>query len=376
MSMCDEAVAGIQGLSPYQPGKPVSALARELGLDPAKISKLASNENPLGPAPAAIDAMQRLLKEQGRYPDGSGHALRHRLAEHHGVAAEQITLGNGSNDVLDLIARTFLGPGRSTVISQHAFAVYVLSSTAVGAQVIQAAAKDYGHDLDAIVAAITADTRVVWIANPNNPTGTWLTRDALQAFLNAVPSNVVVVLDEAYIEYIDGHQHPDYPDGSAWIAQAAYPNLIVTRTFSKAYGLAGLRVGYAVSSAEVADVLNRVRQPFNVNALAQAAAVAAFDDEEHLVKSIALNRAGLKQVEQGLLELDLRWIPSVGNFVCVDFEQPAQPIFEALLREGVIVRPVSNYGLPHHLRISIGTEAENAHCLRALQTVLRTERSA
>lgn len=376
MSMCDEAVAGIQGLSPYQPGKPVSALARELGLDPAKISKLASNENPLGPAPAAIDAMQRLLKEQGRYPDGSGHALRHRLAEHHGVAAEQITLGNGSNDVLDLIARTFLGPGRSTVISQHAFAVYVLSSTAVGAQVIQAAAKDYGHDLDAIVAAITADTRVVWIANPNNPTGTWLTRDALQAFLNAVPSNVVVVLDEAYIEYIDGHQHPDYPDGSAWIAQAAYPNLIVTRTFSKAYGLAGLRVGYAVSSAEVADVLNRVRQPFNVNALAQAAAVAAFDDEEHLVKSIALNRAGLKQVEQGLLELDLRWIPSVGNFVCVDFEQPAQPIFEALLREGVIVRPVGNYGLPHHLRISIGTEAENAHCLRALQTVLRTERSA
>ena len=376
MSMCDEAVAGIQGLSPYQPGKPVSALARELGLDPAKISKLASNENPLGPAPAAIDAMQRLLKEQGRYPDGSGHALRHRLAEHHGVAAEQITLGNGSNDVLDLIARTFLGPGRSTVISQHAFAVYVLSSTAVGAQVIQAAAKDYGHDLDAIVAAITADTRVVWIANPNNPTGTWLTRDALQAFLNAVPSNVVVVLDEAYIEYIDGHQHPDYPDGSAWIAQAAYPNLIVTRTFSKAYGLAGLRVGYAVSSAEVADVLNRVRQPFNVNALAQAAAVAAFDDEEHLVKSIALNRAGLKQVEQGLLELDLRWIPSVGNFVCVDFEQPAQPIFEALLREGVIVRPVGNYELPHHLRISIGTEAENAHCLRALQTVLRTERSA
>jgi histidinol-phosphate aminotransferase len=185
-----------------------------------------------------------------------------------------------------------------------------------------------------------------------------------------------VVLDEAYIEYIDGHQHPDYPDGSAWIAQAAYPNLIVTRTFSKAYGLAGLRVGYAVSSAEIADVLNRVRQPFNVNALAQAAAVAAFDDEEHLVKSIALNRAGLKQVEQGLLELDLRWIPSVGNFVCVDFEQPAQPIFEALLREGVIVRPVGNYGLPHHLRISIGTEAENAHCLRALQTVLRTERSA
>jgi len=376
MSMCDEAVAGIQGLSPYQPGKPVSALARELGLDPAKISKLASNENPLGPAPAAIDAMQRLLKEQGRYPDGSGHALRHRLAEHHGVAAEQITLGNGSNDVLDLIARTFLGPGRSTVISQHAFAVYVLSSTAVGAQVIQAAAKDFGHDLDAMLAAITADTRVVWIANPNNPTGTWLTRDALQAFLNAVPSNVVVVLDEAYIEYIDGHQHPDYPDGSAWIAQAAYPNLIVTRTFSKAYGLAGLRVGYAVSSAEIADVLNRVRQPFNVNALAQAAAVAAFDDEEHLVKSIALNRAGLKQVEQGLLELDLRWIPSVGNFVCVDFEQPAQPIFEALLREGVIVRPVGNYGLPHHLRISIGTEAENAHCLRALQTVLRTERSA
>ncbi len=376
MSICDEAVAGVQVLSPYQPGKPVSTLARELGLDPAKISKLASNENPLGPAPAAIDAMQRLLKEQGRYPDGAGHALRHRLAEHHGVSAEQVTLGNGSNDVLDLIARTFLGPGRSTVLSQHAFAVYAISATAVGARLIEVPAVEYGHDLDAMLAAIMPDTRVLWVANPNNPTGTWRTRDALRAFLENVPSNVVVVLDEAYVEYVDGHQHPDYPDASAWITEAAFPNLVVTRTFSKAYGLAGLRVGYAVSSAEVADFLNRVRQPFNVNALAQAAAVAAFDDEEHLVKSIALNRAGLKQFEQGLIELDLRWIPSVGNFLCVDFARPAQPIFAALLREGVIVRPVGNYGLPNHLRISIGTEAENAHCLRALNTVLHAEVAA
>jgi histidinol-phosphate aminotransferase len=376
MSICDEAVAGVQVLSPYQPGKPVSTLARELGLDPAKISKLASNENPLGPAPAAIDAMQRLLKEQGRYPDGAGHALRHRLAEHHGVSAEQVTLGNGSNDVLDLIARTFLGPGRSTVLSQHAFAVYAISATAVGARLIEVPAVEYGHDLDAMLAAIMPDTRVLWVANPNNPTGTWRTRDALRAFLENVPSNVVVVLDEAYVEYVDGHQHPDYPDASAWITEAAFPNLVVTRTFSKAYGLAGLRVGYAVSSAEVADLLNRVRQPFNVNALAQAAAVAAFDDEEHLVKSIALNRAGLKQFEQGLIELDLRWIPSVGNFLCVDFARPAQPIFAALLREGVIVRPVGNYGLPNHLRISIGTEAENAHCLRALNTVLHAEVAA
>lgn len=359
------AQPGVQKLSPYVPGKPVDELARELGLDPAKIVKLASNENPLGPSARAVAAIQAELAELTRYPDGSGYLLKERLASRYGVAPEQVTLGNGSNDILDLVARAYLAPGVNAVFSAHAFAVYPISTQAVGAQGKVVPARDYGHDLDALLQAIDEDTRVVFIANPNNPTGTWFDSTALNRFLQAVPERVLVVLDEAYIEYAE---EGELPDGMAFLA--AHPNLLVSRTFSKAYGLAALRVGYAISSAQVADVLNRVRQPFNVNSLAMAAACAVLDDEQYLAASRRANSEGMRQLEAGLRELGLAWIASKGNFVAVDFGRDAAPINQALLREGVIVRPVAGYGMPTFLRVSIGTEAENARFLEALAKVL------
>ena len=360
------AVPGVQKLSPYVPGKPVETLARELGLDPAGIVKLASNENPLGPSPRALEAIRAALGEITRYPDGSGFALKAKLAERFGLRSEQITLGNGSNDILDLVARAWLAPGRNAVFSQYAFAVYPISTQAVGAEGRVVPARDYGHDLEAMLAAIDDNTRVVFIANPNNPTGTWFGPAALEAFLDRVPADVRVVLDEAYIEFTEPGE---LPNGLDYVAR--YPNLLVSRTLCKAYGLAGLRVGYAVSSVQIADVLNRVRQPFNVNSLALVAACAALDDSEYLEAGRRLNRAGMAQLEAGLAALGLRWIPSRGNFLAVDFARDAAPINQALLERGVIVRPVAGYGLPNFLRISIGTEAENARLLEALAQVLR-----
>ena len=360
------AVPGVQKLSPYVPGKPVETLARELGLDPAGIVKLASNENPLGPSPRALEAIRAALGEITRYPDGSGFALKAKLAERFGLRSEQITLGNGSNDILDLVARAWLAPGRNAVFSQYAFAVYPISTQAVGAEGRVVPARDYGHDLEAMLAAIDDNTRVVFIANPNNPTGTWFGPAALEAFLDRVPADVLVVLDEAYIEFTEPGE---LPNGLDYVAR--YPNLLVSRTLCKAYGLAGLRVGYAVSSVQIADVLNRVRQPFNVNSLALVAACAALDDSEYLEAGRRLNRAGMAQLEAGLAALGLRWIPSRGNFLAVDFARDAAPINQALLERGVIVRPIAGYGLPNFLRISIGTEAENARLLEALAQVLR-----
>ena len=365
------AVQPVLGLTPYQPGKPIDELARELGLEADKIVKLASNENPLGPSPKALAAMQKALAETARYPDGSGFSLKHRLAAKLGVQPARITLGNGSNDVLDLIARVFLGPGRSAVFSQHAFAVYPISTQAVGAKARIAPAHDgsrgprYGHDLGAMLDRVADDTTVVFIANPNNPTGTYATTKELEDFLVALPERVIAVVDEAYFEYVE---RDDYPDALAWLDR--FPNLIVTRTFSKAYGLAGLRVGYAVSHPQVAELLNRVRQPFNVNHLALAAAEAALDDEAHLQKTRELNREGLRQLEVAFERLGLDYIPSIGNFITVDVGRQAQPVFEALLREGVIVRPVTNYGLPNHLRVSVGTCEENEAFIAALTQVL------
>jgi len=276
-----------------------------------------------------------------------------------------VTLGNGSNDILELVARAYLAPGLNAVFSEHAFAVYPIVTQAVGAHAKVIPAKDWGHDLPAMLAAIDANTRVVFIANPNNPTGTWFDTEALDEFLQDVPEHVLVVLDEAYIEYAEGS---DLPDGLDFLA--AYPNLLVSRTFSKAYGLAALRVGYGLSTAVVADVLNRVRQPFNVNSLALAAACAALQDGEYLAESRRLNESGMQQLETGLRELGLSWIPSKGNFICVDLGQVAAPVFQGLLREGVIVRPVANYGMPNHLRITIGLPAENSRFLEALAKVL------
>jgi len=372
---CDPAelaVPGVRGLAPYEPGKPIETLAREHGLEPAGIIKLASNENPRGPSPQALSAAREALDGVHRYPDGAGTGLREHLAARHSVESAAITLGNGSNDVLDMIARTFLGPGRNAVFSRHAFAVYPISTRVAGAaaRVAPACPADhpeapYGHDLDAMAALVDADTRVVFIANPNNPTGTWVERAAVERFLETVPQHVIVVLDEAYSEYV---REPEFPNGICWLSR--FPNLVVTHTFSKIHGLAGLRCGYAISSPAMADLLNRVRHPFNVNSTALAAAEAALSDEAFIVESARINAEGLARLEAGFRELGLAPIPSVANFVSVDVGRPAGPVYEALLTEGVIVRPVGGYELPQHLRVTVGTETENARVLDALARVL------
>ncbi|MEE9253383.1 MAG: histidinol-phosphate transaminase [Pseudomonadales bacterium] len=357
------ALPGILELSPYQPGKPVEELERELGIENS--IKLASNENPRGPGGLVREAIARASEHLSRYPDGSGYALKQRLAPHLGVRPENITLGNGSNDVLELVARVFLGPGTSAVVSQFAFVVYRLAVTAVGAELLEVPAKDWGHDLDAMRAALREDTRVVFIANPNNPTGTWVTREALLGFLDALPSHVVLVLDEAYFEYVE---REDYPDGIALLER--HPNLVVTRTFSKIHGLASLRVGYSISSAQIADLMNRVRQPFNVSSLGQAAAVAALDDTDYVKTSRELNRRGLREIEAGLARLGLEYIDSLGNFVTFRCPGEGAGLYELLLREGVIVRAIANYSMPHHLRVTVGTPQENERFLLALEAAL------
>lgn len=357
------AAAGVAHLNPYVPGKPVSELERELGISDSV--KLASNENPLGCSPMALEAIKGEMGEIARYPDGGGFELRSALAAKHGVDANCITLGNGSNDVLDMIARVFLGPGKESLFSQHAFAVYPISSQAVGADLKIASAKDYGHDLNAMAELISERTGVIWIANPNNPTGNWLGSAELRSFIESAPSESIVVVDEAYIEYVN---EPDYPDTSLWLQE--FPNLIVTRTFSKAYGLASLRVGYGLSHPDVADLLNRVRQPFNVNSMALAAAKAALDDQEFIQRAIEVNSSGMSQLTQGFSEMGLEYIPSVGNFITVDVARPGPEVDQELLQQGCIVRPVANYGLPNHLRVSIGHAEENERLLAAMKKVL------
>ncbi len=357
------ALTGVQQLVPYKPGKPIEELQRELGL--SKIVKLASNENPLGPGKKALAAIQSVLSELALYPDGSGFDLKQALAKKYSLDAGQITLGNGSNEILELVARAFLRPGLDVIFSQHAFAVYPLVTQAVGASAVVVPAVNYGHDLAGMLASVTKNTRVIFIANPNNPTGTLLSQADVEAFIAALPDTVVCVLDEAYFEFVS---RTEPVDSISWLKK--YPNLIITRTFSKAYGLAGLRAGYSLSSPEIADILNRVRQPFNNNTLALVAAEAALGDEEHLNQTISVNAQGMQQLTAGFKTLGLEWIPSAGNFVSVDLRQPGQPIYEALLRKGVIVRPVGNYELPNHLRISIGTQAENEFFLQALADVL------
>jgi len=367
MDLCELSPAYVRAIAPYQPGKPISELAREFGLDERSIVKLASNENPRGISPKALEAARASLPELGRYPDGFD--LTQALCAKLGVAAAQIVLGNGSNDVLELAGMAFLAPGCSAVYSQHAFAVYPLATQARGARSIVTPAKHFGHDLEAMLAAIRPDTHVVFIANPNNPTGTMLTAAELESFLLRAPKNVIVVLDEAYNEYLDpALRCPSI----AWIER--FPNLIVTRTFSKVYGLAGLRVGYAVCQPKIADLLNRVRQPFNVNNLAIVAAVAALTDHEFLRESVDLNTAGMAQLLSGCKRLGLAWIPSYGNFVTVEIprlgnQSQAGAVFQKLLRRGVIVRPLANYAMPDHLRVTIGVASENTRFLEALEAV-------
>ena len=355
----------VRAMSPYQPGKPISEVARELGLIEADIIKLASNENPLGTGPKAMRAIDTALKEIARYPDGNGFVLKQALAKHHNISPHSIVLGNGSNDVLELAAIAFLGPGTSSVYAQHCFVVNRLATQARGAEGIEVPAIEFGHDLDAMCEAIRDDTRVVFISNPNNPTGTFAAPSRVRAFLKTVPPDILVVLDEAYYEYLLPQQQSASIE---WISE--FPNLLVTRTFSKAHGLAGLRVGYGVAHPDVADLMNRIRQPFNVNHVAQAAALAALDDAAFLEESVDLNRRGMQQLTSGFSVLNLDWIPSSGNFVTVRVGD-ADRAFRQLLERGVIVRPIAGYGLPEHLRVSIGLSSENSRFLETLAAVLQ-----
>jgi histidinol-phosphate aminotransferase len=363
---CELSPSYVRSIAPYQPGKPISELAREMGIAEASIVKLASNENPRGIGPRTRAAIEAAMADIARYPDGNGFELKQALSRRYGVDMGSIVLGNGSNDVLELVASAFLGPGRAAVMSQHCFAVYPLATQARGARSIVVPAKDYGHDLEAMAKAIDDETYVAWLANPNNPTGTYAKPDTLEAFLRRVPERVLVVLDEAYNEYLLAELRAD---SVKWLKR--HPNLVITRTFSKAYGLAGLRAGYALAHASVADVMNRVRQPFNVNSLALAGAAAALDDMEFVAKSYAENLQGMKQLEEGARSLGLDYIPSFGNFLTIRVGKAAE-VYKRLLRRGVIVRPVGGgYGLPEHLRVTVGTAEENQKFLAALAASLR-----
>lgn len=363
------AAPGVGALRPYQPGKPTAELERELGL--RDTVKLASNENPLGPPPSALAALQRVAPELALYPDGNGHDLKRRLAEELSVPPDRITLGNGSNDVLVLLAETFLQPGLEAVYSQYGFAVFALATQATGAmaRVAPARAADdaqpLGHDLDAMAGCFSPRTRLVFVANPNNPTGSWLQADELRAFIARVPAHAIVVVDEAYVEYVLGVE--GFASALPWLEE--FPNLVVTRTFSKAWGLAGMRVGYAVSGPAVADLLNRIRQPFNVNLAAQAMALAALDDRDYLQRGLRVNREGIHGLQRTLAQLGLWHGNAAGNFLLVDTGRDAAPVYQALLQRGVIVRPVANYGLPEHLRISIGTPEQMQRLDGALRDV-------
>ena len=363
MNYSELAPAYIRAIAPYQPGKPISELERELGI--TGIVKLASNENPSGASAMAVAAARAALDQIGLYPDGNGFALKDALVRRYGVAHDQVLLGNGSNDILELSARAFLTVGDHAVYAQHAFSIYALAIQMTGAGGISVAAKNFGHDLDAMrAAAIEQGAKMIFIANPNNPTGTFLSGEALHAFLRSLPEHILVVLDEAYNEYLPmQHRY----DSLKWLGE--FPNLIISRTFSKAYGLASLRVGYAFSHPQVIAMLNRVRQPFNVNNVAQAAAVAALADTDFVQKTFALNQRGMQQIVDGLTRLGLQHIPSFGNFVSFKIAD-ATRIYRRLLELGVIVRPIASYDMPEYLRVSIGLETENEKFLSALQQAL------
>ena len=354
---------GVRDLTPYEPGKTIDELERELGITGS--IKLASNENPLGASPQASEAARAALSELSRYPDGAGFRLKAALARKFALDQRRLVLGAGSSDLLRLAIEAFVCAGDQVVISQYAFAMYAIYAQAAQAERIVVPARDWGHDLDAMAAAVTDRTRMLFIANPNNPTGTWVGQADLLRLLKRLPQQVLVVLDEAYAEYID---QPDYPNGMALGLE--FPNLIVMRTFSKAYGLAALRVGYAIADPATADLMNRIREPFNVNSIALAAAEAALADEAHLQRSKAVNQQGLVQLREAAERLGLRAIPSVGNFIAIDMGRVALPIYEALLRKGLIVRPLAGYGMPNHLRVTASTEAENSRFIKALQEVL------
>jgi histidinol-phosphate aminotransferase len=354
----------IERIQPYQPGTPIEQVAAKLGFDASDVVKLASNENPLGPSPRGTAAAARELERVHRYPDSEAPSLRSALARRLGVGIDEVVVSNGSNELLELLVRTFCAGGEHVVFGEPAFVVYRLACLAQGApHTAVPLDAGYVHDLPAMAQAVRPDTRLVFIANPNNPTGTYVGRRELERFLRTIPREVIVVLDEAYIEYVDA---PDFPDGLT--LRSLHPRIVTVRTFSKIYGLAGLRVGYAVMPAELAGYIHRVRAPFNVNSIAQAAGVAALDDAEHVARARALNLDEKAFVAERLERLGVRVVPSQANFLLIDVGRPAQGLYDALLQHGVIVRTVPP--LPSMARVTLGTRAENERFLAALQTVL------
>ncbi|MFU2091562.1 histidinol-phosphate transaminase [Gallibacterium anatis] len=363
MKFLDVANTGVKQLSPYQAGKPIEELERELGIN--NIIKLASNENPFGFSDVAKQAILNELNQLTRYPDSNGFYFKQAAAKKFGLDPSQITLGNGSNDLIELIAHTFVSEQDEVIFSQYAFIVYPLVTQALNAKAVVIPAKNWGHDLPQFLAHITDKTKLIYIANPNNPTGTFLTTAEIDQFLAKVPEHIIVVLDEAYTEFTDPAERvPSFE------LQKKYANLVVCRTLSKAYGLAGLRIGYAVSNPEIAGLFNRVRQPFNCNSLALAAATAVINDDDFVNKVAENNRQGMKLLVDFFEKQGLDYIPSKGNFITVDFKQPALPIYDALLHKGIIVRPIAGYGMPNHLRISIGLPEENQAFIDALTEIL------
>ncbi len=373
-SFLELATKGVQQLTPYQPGKPVEELERELGI--SNSIKLASNENPLGASPLALNAIAKATSSINYYPDGGGFILSNKLAEKHQIDVSSITLGNGSNDILELVTRAFLTPQHSAVFSQYSFAVYPIVVQAVGAiaKIAKAFPESHesmplGHDPDALLSQIDEKTRIIFIANPNNPTGTWLNPSTLEDLFNNIAQNIIIVLDLAYTEYMDEKLKPPI---NLWLEK--FPNLVVTQTFSKVYALAGLRIGYAMSNPEIADILNRVRQPFNTNLLAQTAAVASLQDIEHVSKSVAMNNAGKVFLQNAFSQMQLKYLPTMGNFISVNVARgglgDGLALYQKMLEQGVIVRPVANYAMPEYLRITIGTEQQNERFVETLKQCL------
>ncbi len=355
----------LKNLPVYQPGRPIEEVARELGLAVDGIIKVASNENPFGPSPLAVAAMQKALAGINLYPDGNAFYLKRKLADKLGVEPANLILGNGSNEIIEFVGHALLAPGADVVVSQYCFAVYPIVTALFGANLITVPAKNYGHDLPAMLRAITPQTRIIFVANPNNPTGTLAAREEVIRFVNDVPDNVLLVLDEAYLEFLD-----DPVDLVSLVRLGTRPNLILMRTFSKIYGLAGLRIGYGVGNPDFITALEKIRQPFNTNLLAQTAALAALDDVEHVRKTRANNLAGLKFFEQAFRDSKLEFVPSHANFILVRVGE-GQRVFEAMQKQGVIVRPMGGYQLPEWIRISIGTPQENERCLAAMKLAVK-----
>ena len=358
------AIPGIRSLRPYQPGKDIGEIQRELGL--SDVIKLASNENPRAAKLDVWNSIQDIIPTISRYPDGGGQQLKIKIAKKLNVRPSQITLGNGSNDVLEMVGKCFVQSQNKIIISQHAFLVYELIATSLGAKLSVVPAINWSHDLKGMQDSIDQDTRVIFIANPNNPTGTWVPKNDLEKFLASIPDHVLIVLDEAYFEYV---REERYPNGIELLEN--YPNLIITRTFSKIYGLAGLRVGYSISSPEIAEILNRIRQPFNVNSFGYAAAMAVLENEMFVQESCDLNQREMAKITQELKILNLSWIPSVANFIAIDLQRPADPIVQHMLKNGVIVRPIANYGMPNFIRVTVGLETENRRALTALKAAIK-----